>query len=432
MVQIYFYSFVALTAAMLAPLLWKPARVYEYPQFMAIAFVMFIIPQAYALYRSEWGGIYLEATLLMCSLCLGCCWVGYHRHAHPGLLRKLDVQVDSGRFLLGGIALVIVAWFFTRLFGDLPEELLSSQMTGIGTVYLFFAGLVYPGFAICFYCALRQRSIVAWIASAVAAVMPLQSVILAGRREHAALFLITLGLCLYFIKGIKPARILTAAVVIGGALMIPATSQYRSLAKDDPMQALEEIDFGETFGKSLNEESVSELKNATALIAATQATGWYELGAGYWNAVVFRFVPAQFVGKDFKNRLMIGGVQRDFSSFVESVLGGGFPVGTTPTGLGDSFNQFGYLGCLFFAGLGYLFKTLWAAANRSGAAIAQILYIQSVTSAMRAVTHQTMDFLPGFMYSVLFIGLIALYAKTRPALQPVMPARDVWVQKTLR
>jgi hypothetical protein len=89
------------------------------------------------------------------------------------------------------------------------------------------------------------------------------------------------------------------------------------------------------------------------------------------------------------------------------------PVGLTVTGMGDSFNEFGYLGCLFFAAVGYLFKTLWAAANRPNGIVAQILYIQITTSAMRAATHQTVDFLPAFIYGLAFIGAIAFYARER-------------------
>jgi hypothetical protein len=423
MLTSYFYVLVAMTIVMLAPICWRPATVYEYPRFMGIAFAVFILPQAYALVESEWGGVYLERTLLMCVLCLGACWVGYRRHAHAGLLRWLDVQVELTRFLTGGILLVGVAWIFGRLFDDLPEELYSTQLTGIGTVYLFFAGLVYPGFAICFYCALKQKSLIACATSVVAAIIPLKSLIFAGRREHGALFLITLGLCLYFIKGVRPPRIVTFVMITAAALLIPATGKYRATAGEDPMQAVRELNLAETFGESLNEESVSELKNATAVIAATEATGSYEYGAGYWNSLVFRFVPAQFFGKDFKDSLMIGGEQRDISSFVENALGGAFPIGTTPTGMGDSFNEFAYFGCLFFAATAYLFKTLWAAANRPNAAIAQILYIQSMTSGMRSVTHQTIDFLPGFLYSVIFIGLIAWFARVpRPVTSRVLDA----------
>jgi hypothetical protein len=53
--------------------------------------------------------------------------------------------------------------------------------------------------------------------------------------------------------------------------------------------------------------------------------------------------------------------------------------------------------------------------------VAQILYIEVTTSAMRAVTHQTIDFLPAFIYGLIFIGAIAFFARDRgvgPALFP--------------
>ena len=112
---------------------------------------------------------------------------------------------------------------------------------------------------------------------------------------------------------------------------------------------------------------------------------------------------------------MIGGRQRDWGDFVSESMSFYMPKGVTVTGLGDSFNQFGYLGCLVFAAIGYLFKNLWVAANQPGGTIAQILYIQSATSAMRALTHQTIDFLPGFIYSAIFVIAIAIYARDRRA-----------------
>ena len=49
--------------------------------------------------------------------------------------------------------------------------------------------------------------------------------------------------------------------------------------------------------------------------------------------------------------------------------------------------------------------------HQPGGTVAQILYIQVSTTGMRALTHQTIDFLPGFIYSAIFIGLVALYAR---------------------
>jgi hypothetical protein len=390
----------------------RPRLIYEFPYFMGATFTAFILPQAYALNRNEWGGVYLRITLLMCFLCLACCWLGYQRRPHPAILEKLNIPIDPGRFLAGGIALVLIGAYFTHQFAIVPEQE-ETGMTGIGTVYLFFGGLVYPGFAICFYCALRRGWITAWVASVLAAVIPMQAAVFYGRREPTVLFLMSIGLGIFFIKRKAAPRWAIIVAILGATLIIPSTSEYRQLAREDPLGAFKQINFTEEFREALDPDAASELKNATALIAATDATRDYEYGAGYWNNLVFRFVPAQFVGTTFKSAIMIGGEKRDMSDFVYDVLGFRLPVGMTVTGIGDSFNEFGYFGCLFFAILGYLFKTVWAAASRPNGTVAQILYIQITTSAMRAATHQTIDFLPALVYGALVIGAIAFLAKDR-------------------
>ena len=411
---LYFIPFVVACALLFGASVLRPRLIYEFPYFMAGTFIAFVLPQVYALYRNEWGGIYLQSTLLMCCLCLAACWLGYLPRAHPGFLQKLNVPVSTSRFLHGGIALVRVGYYFTYKFGTLPEEDISSSLTGIGTIYLFFGGLAYPGFAICFYCALKTRSVFAWAMSVVAAWIPFQAAIFYGRREPTALFLISLGMSLFFLRGRQAPRLVVFGAVLGAMLIIPAVGEYRKTAAQDPIEAWKQLDVVQEFNGYFDADSVSEAKNATLLIAATRESGAYEWGAGYWNRLVFRFVPAQFLGESFKNSLMIGHEQRDFGDFVEDALEYRMPPGSTVTGLGDSFNQFDYFGCLFFAAMAYLFKNLWAAAKQANGTVAQILYIQTTTSAMRALTHETIDFLPGFIYSALFVALVAFYARERP------------------
>ena len=391
----------------------RPRRFYEYPYFMAVTFTVFILPQAYAAYTNEWGGVFLDKTLFVSFLCLAACWFGYLARPHPALLNKLNVTINTGRFLHGGIMLVVVGYYFTYKFGTLTEDELSTMLTGIGTIYLFFGGLVYPGFAICFYCALKDRNLVAWIATALAAWIPFQAAIFYGRREPTVLFLLSLALSLYFLRGRQTPRLLILGAILVAMFAIPATEEYRKVATEDPIEAFAQINFAEQFNEYFDQDAPSEFKNATMLIAVTTANGDYEFGMGYWNRVVFRFVPAQFLGEAFKNSLMFGGKQRDFGEFVEQATGFRLPVGTTPTGIGDSFNQFGFFGCLVFAGIAYLFKNLWMAANQPNGTVAQILYIQVSTTGMRALTHQTIDFLPGFIYSAIFIGLVAWYSRER-------------------
>jgi len=139
----FFIPFALTCVVLLVVAVVRPRLIYEYPYFMAATFTAFILPQAYALYRDQWGGIYLGMTLLMCFLCIACCWLGYQRRPHPAFLSKLNIPIDLARFLQGGIVLVLIGLFFTYKFGTAPEEELSSRMTGISTVYLFLGGLVY-------------------------------------------------------------------------------------------------------------------------------------------------------------------------------------------------------------------------------------------------------------------------------------------------
>jgi hypothetical protein len=408
---LYLVLLAAACSALLIRATIQPKLFYEYPYLMAATFTAFILPQAYAAYQNEWGGWYLDAALIMSALCLAACWFGYLPKAHPALLEKFNVKVNPSRFFHGGIVLVAVGYYFTYRFGTLEEEELSTMLTGIGTVYLFFGALVYPGFAICFYCALNGQGPFAWIMTGVAAWVPLQAAIFYGRREPTVLFLLSLAMILYFLKGKRLPRILILGAVVGAMFAIPATGEYRKSAAEDPLEAFAQLDFAEQFNQYFNEDAPNEFKNAVTLIAVTMAQGDYEWGVGYWNRLVFRFVPAQFLGETFKNSLTIGGRPRDYGDYVELATGFRLPAGSTVTGIGDSFNQFGLFGCLVFAGIAYLFKNLWVAANQPGGTVAQILYIQVSTTGMRALTHQTIDFLPGLLYSVIFIGLVALYAR---------------------
>jgi hypothetical protein len=229
-----------------------------------------------------------------------------------------------------------------------------------------------------------------------------------GRREPALLFALTIGLTLYFQRGLRPSRWIVALLFIAGMLLIPATGTYRRLQLQGDWEGVRQLDVAGNFREFLNKESILELRNAAMLIEATRRSEAYEYGAGYWNHLVFRFVPAQILGNAFKESLMVSGA----TDRVAQALAGmdySNPPGSTVTGMGDAFQQFGFAGCLVFAGMGLYFQYLWEAASHRGAVFAQLLYIQSCTCGMRAITHWTLDFLPGVAYSVAFLTIAYVY-----------------------
>jgi hypothetical protein len=255
-----------------------------------------------------------------------------------------------------------------------------------------------------------RRPTIVNVFAACLGLLPLLEAVVIGRREGTALVALIVLMAFFYERKWVPPRWLFAAGLVGAMLLIPATGTYRQLAGERGVLALQDIEFLDNFKKYVLEESpILELRNGAAVIESTRSTGNYEYGSGYWNHLVFRFVPAQLVGKEFKDAISIGKAS-DFSAPSATVTGYEFSTGSTITGLGDTYQQFGWFGCLFFVFMAVIFKSLWQAAQRPDAMFAKLLYVLSCTSGMRAVTHWTMDFLPGLLYFVIFLGLAMIYA----------------------
>lgn len=440
--MIPFLIFLLLLSLPLAQAFARPEKIYEFPGFMAAAFAIFILPQAISLVRFP-GAVPAEAVtrvLWMTCLCLGACLLGYFSGSKSSRSRRLDPALDARRLFHAGLVFVGCGFLFTRLLSR--TEIQTSDLggwTGLATIYAFFQQLCYPGFAICLLCALRRPTLLAIAATILAALVPLQNTF-HGRREPAVLFLLTIGLTLFFQKKIRPPRWLIGVTLVTSMLAIPATATYRRFQLDQDWQAVQQINLLANFHDFLNSESPLELRNAAMLIEATRRAGQFEFGAGYWDHLVFRYVPAQWLGASFKESLMLQTSQTALETEL-AALNYTNPPGSTVTGIGDVYQQFGYFGCLFFAALGLAFRRLWSAtgsgqparktrvvpvrwpnglrvsqsANPPAANIhtlfAQLLYIQTCTSAMRAVTHWTLDFLPGFLYGAIFLSLAFWYAR---------------------
>ena len=313
---------------------------------------------------------------------------------------------------------MVIAVIFGALIGEMTEEETGGSMwTGKVTIYYFFTGVIYPAIAIFLRHALRQRSYVAWGLFGLAMVSPLQSVIFAGRREATAQVLLTIGLTLFFQRRVTAPRWMVALAAASAMLIIPATGTYRAIASTREWDDVKQMDLVGNFQEFINNESILELRNAAMYIHATESLGNYGLGVAYWDELVWRFVPAQIVGNDLKKFLLVA---RDDQDFDNEFARAGFmiSVGSTITGMGDSYSQFGYFGALVFGLMGHFFRRLWTGACESGGIFTQLLYIGSVTSAMRAVTHQTSDFLPGVVYQLIFLACLYFWVRKPTAPKP--------------
>lgn len=429
MENLYFYAFAATAIIVVLRGLIKPERFYLYPYFMATTFAVFILPQALSL-RNNPGGVPLESigpVMLATLLCLIASLVGSRIQSLAVAVRVFEVPVSLRRLVHVAVVFVAVGIFFNFLIrGMTYEERGGSMATGKVTIYLFFNQLIYPGLAILLFSAMKKRDVLSWAMVAVASAIPIESIIFAGRREGAALFVLTVALTLYYERRFVPPRIVVAGVIAFAMIAIPATSSYRSAMSDNDVEAVADIDLVGNFKSFVKGDAILELRNAAAVIFSTQLRGTYEFGAAYWDEIIWRFVPAQIVGAEFKNSLMLVPFVPDPKRGPEIVDLGlrdySMPIGSTVTGMGDSFRQFGYFGCAFFVIIAVLFRSLWLASLQPQAYFAKLLYMLSTTSAMRAVTHQTVDFLPGLLYNLIFLGLAAVYARKPERLNVSAPS----------
>lgn len=416
MESFYLWIFTALCAGTIANGLRDPRRFYEYPFFMAGVFAVFIFPQAISLLRFP-GAAHAEAVsgvLLMTCLCLGACLVGYLLPPNRWIANHASTPVNLERLFHFGILFVLCGYFFGYLISGMTAEETGGHMwTGKVTIYGFFANLAFPGLSICLATAMTRGGALPWAATVLGVWPTIAGVIFAGRREQAMLFGLTVALTLFYQRRWAPPRWAVAGALAFASLAIPATGVYRGAMAEQDLTAVRQIDLIGNFEKFLNEESILELRNAAMMIDAIDYLGDYEYGGGYWDQLVFRFVPAQLLGREFKEGLMFRSSDDRLLMRFEQ-MGFGVSIGSTVTGMGDSFQQFGYFGCVFFLGLAVIFRTLWLTSLQPTALFAQLLYIQTATSAMRAVTHQTVDYLPGLAYNVIFLGLAVWYARTPP------------------
>lgn len=336
--------------------------------------------------------------LLMCSLCIVGAWFGYHLQP-PRLryLHRLTADLSVRQILPGTFLLITIGIVTDRLIGALPEG--TRLDTGLPTILLFFTNWVIVGFGFAIYGALRFRKSIFWILAMVAAIVPFRAAVYYGRREPTVLFVMSIGMAVFFVKHKAPPRIVIVLAAIGTILFLPMTATYRSLAATDTSAAFESLKNSDSIQRYREGSEYPEMLNALYAIRDARERGSYGLGRGYWDEIVFRLVPAQFVGADLKASLYLGDRAKPFDLIQQASRG--ISVGTTFTGPADSFTQFWFFGAGVYAIIGYLFRGLSRLTRGTNRPMLHVFYTNATVVAMHTVSHGTVDFLPG----VLSVGL---------------------------
>ncbi|MEA5570394.1 hypothetical protein [Calothrix sp. UHCC 0171] len=412
MAELYLYLFIFICAGLLIWGLVSPERVYQYPFFMGGIIISFILPQAIALFNNPLlpNQEALERVLLMCCLCAAMCWFGYQLPINRKFVSSFDAHFDDKKMMYGGIVFTIIGYIATILINLQPESVrANTQWTGIITIYFFFSGLIYPGFSIFLLSALKRPTFIKFALTAFAAAIPIQTIILYGRREVTATFILSIGLSICFFRRYVPPRWLAVGFIILALFAIPLIGEYRTIAKSGNWEQLWQLKPVENLQNFVMKGKNLELRNAALLMDAAVKNSQYGFGTQYWDSVIFQFVPAQFLSAEFKNNLQFKMSEYD----TKSLYGYTIPVGTTITGIGDSFTQFDYLGCMFFVFVAYIFKNLWIAAIHKNSLGAQLFYISLFSPAMLSITHGTTKFFADLLFRLIFMGGLLVFARVK-------------------
>jgi len=395
----------------------KPSLILEFPYFIAGIFLIFLVPQAIIIYNNPQIIPIDTATPLFasCFLCLLMAFIGYYTAPAIKIEKALNIPLDTNRLRTIAIAFTLLGYIFTILIRGRYAEMeatgqdIPTQASGIVTIYFQFSQLLNIAFPILLFLAFANPNFLNIALACIAGFPTLYSIITAGRREPTAFFFLSFAFALYYMYKMLPPRAAIIGVVLMAMLIIPATADYRTMAKKDgAWAAFQSLDLQKSFIEYFNEGGTYlELGVAARVIDAYSFTGEFQYGAGYWNQMVFRYIPAQIVGEQTKRTMMISPKGIPYRNGYQ------MPIGLTLTGIGDSFAQFGYLGCVFFFFLGGFFRHLWQTSSSAKSILVPILYIICVVQSLLSVTHATINFIPGVFFNFLFLWLAAVYAKQK-------------------
>ena len=407
-----------LALSCIAIILWEirlPEKIYQYPFLSASIFLSFLVPQAFSLARYPLflRTTSIEQTLLMSCLCFWMTWLGYRLRPNSKLIKKLNVSVDERKLVRAGKFLATASFLSSIILRQISISTNDvGNWTGPATILFFFGNLRYIAIAIFLISLLKKHTTgkLFWLCFAILPV--LEAVIVSGRRNPTFILLVAIGASLFFVKRWTPPKLLIVLLIILGSFLIPLIGQMRG----DFWLALFTggIGFSDIFAgldRVLIEGGVLELRNAAMLIEAANHLQKFGLGTGFWSDIIFQYVPGQLVGYDIKQALQIDfGISR---ADLIDIFGTAFPTGSTRTGIGDSYAEFWYFGCLVFGFIAYFYRHIWISAFYCQSVISQVLYIGLLSPAMLAVTHGVGRFLQDAIFQMIFVGIAFNYSKIR-------------------
>lgn len=409
--------------------LFGKGRFHEFPFWAGMIALGWFYPQAiggYGNLENYPPNAYADA-MLFSTLCMISLWVGFEISVRSKTVKQtwIDADFNTSKLFYCAVVLCLFGFFFQWKLWSLPEEVLNqSQWTGAPVKYIFLASVFKMGFITAWLLYISQRRVLEpklLLLIIPCMMMFLEAAVLRGRRAGMMDLIAYILVTLWFVKRKAIPRWAIIGGMALGLLLINAVGTYRAIMKNKDLTMGERLkeaagaDYVEE-SKSNMEESAAEFNNYVYYRLIHQEEKLYDYGLFHWNNFVFNYVPAQLVGKELKQSLMLDLNPDDISVFSLAQLRyrHKFLLGTTVTGFKDAFASFAWFGWIKFLIIGLMMGTLYRHAMH-GAFLGQMLYVYFLAQAMQCVSHGTNDILVRVWVYFFALGLpVLFFAKLKP------------------
>ena len=386
------------------------------PSLFSAVVLIWFAPQLWVLENDF--GIPTEAydrLIAMIVLCLLAFWAGWEFRLP---VRGRTIDADLSKVFTPLVVLTCISIAINLLLSRYRAEWTGGQQwSGPITIVAFFSQTRDAALALSLLLALRRptKINIALATVNMAVSLPLAFVLL--RRSEMLGIVVSLLSAFYFGRGrlfslafLVPIGIAFAFVffIIGplrGASQAIAVATDQQPTLFDP-RIWSRIDISDAF--ITNVGKAPDLRNALYLIDYMANSWSYALGGVTWNALIKLYVPAQLLGSEFKNSLYVGDGQNIFDR-LSDIYGYAYGVGTTSTGFGSTFCDFGYLGALYFFAMSCLMKGVFVRAL-GGSLWHQAMYTTFLPQVMLSLTHNHGLFfatIPFFWSIILAVRLLS-------------------------
>ncbi|MFT5701684.1 MAG: hypothetical protein ACI8ZB_004585 [Desulforhopalus sp.] len=384
------------------------------PFLTACDLLFFMSPQLFGILQQKpWIEEKLSLFLLV-QLLFFIAFVAGYNSKKPFRRRLQQLTFNPKILLLGTVFLALISAWGNYQLRSLPEELFSSQWSGLPVRYLFFANvgnLCIPLAFILFFQYGRFSGLLCAIPPYLNGII---NIIFKGRRSPVILFGLLTLLGLWFFRRWKMPRPFLLAAGVLFFLLVFNAGTYRSIMFDDHVvnkaDAINEVI---TFSGTLNEifqssENVDAM-NAVMVTAAVHKSLELNFGANLWNSLVSRYLPGQLIGRDLKSSFYIP--YKSGFDIATREFGYRFKIGSCLPGSADVFAAFHFFGFLVFYFSGRFLRWIWTQANE-GVAVAVVAYMILAPLCIRIFGGGYFSVVVNLVYPVIFLFPVLFFAKT--------------------